>query len=400
MALPLPEVSAEEFLQEIDAYRRRIPLKGTVETTFRCNLNCVHCYVNEPAGSREVRERELPLERLLRLVDEIAEAGCLNLLLTGGEVLCRADFPDLYVHAWRRGLRIVIFTNGTLVTDRVADLLAAYPPNLVEITLYGATRETYERVTRVPGSFDRCLEGIRRLRERGVRLALKTAILTWNEHEFDAMRALADELGVRFRSDGMLNPRVDCGANRIAELQVPPERLVRLERRDDRRRQAFDGLMATVGEPQGATVAPREVYGCGAGLIGFSVDPYGGLHLCETARRNPFDLREATFGEGWTRHVPRVRARRWRDNPVCPKCSLLAACANCAGAAELEHGNPEAVVATFCELTHRRAFASLGDVAGHRADASCCLGQMSRLPAEPGRLETRRAALALTAATD
>src|SRR5262249_56502631 len=98
------------------AEERRLPVQGTVETTFRCNLNCVHCYVNEPAGSRSARERELSLDRLKELVDEIVEAGGLTLLLTGGEVLVRADFPELYLHAVRPGPRALGFTNGTPVT--------------------------------------------------------------------------------------------------------------------------------------------------------------------------------------------------------------------------------------------------------------------------------------------
>ena len=85
----LPEVTFPEFLEELRAEERRIPVQGTLETTFRCNLSCVHCYVNEPAGDRAVRERELDLAELEGVVDEIVEAGCLHVLLTGGEVLLR-----------------------------------------------------------------------------------------------------------------------------------------------------------------------------------------------------------------------------------------------------------------------------------------------------------------------
>ena len=94
-----------------------MPLQGILETTYRCNLNCVHCYVNKPAGDAAARARELPLERLLRLVDEIAEAGALHVLLTGGEVLVRPDFEPLYLHCLQKGLLVTVFTNGTEVTE-------------------------------------------------------------------------------------------------------------------------------------------------------------------------------------------------------------------------------------------------------------------------------------------
>ena len=102
--LAIPEITLGELLAEMDAEARRLPVQGTIEPTFRCNLNCVHCYVNEPAGSREVRERELPTARVLELIDEIAEAGCLNVLLTGG---------DHYMHL--ADLRSYLEADGRLV---------------------------------------------------------------------------------------------------------------------------------------------------------------------------------------------------------------------------------------------------------------------------------------------
>src|SRR5215831_2575170 len=177
------ELTFLQFREKAELDQKRIPIEGTLETTYRCNLNCVHCYVNEPAGSVEERERELSLERLKQLIDEIVAEGTLFVLFTGGEVLLRPDFPDLYLYARAQGLLVTIFTNGTLVTDRIADLFAEHRPDKVEISLYGMTRETYDRVTRVPGSFDKCIAGIKRLVERGVPLTLKTMALAWNHQE-------------------------------------------------------------------------------------------------------------------------------------------------------------------------------------------------------------------------
>jgi radical SAM protein with 4Fe4S-binding SPASM domain len=385
----IPEISLGELMAEMDAEARRIPLQGTIEPTFRCNLACVHCYVNEPAGAAEVRARELDTARLKTLIDEIAEAGCLSLLLTGGEVLLRRDFPEVYRHAITRGLRVTVFTNGTLVTEEIACLFDAHRPRAVEITLYGMTAETYERVTRVPGSFARCLEGIDRLLARGIRLKLKTMALAWNAHEIPAMREFARARGCEFQHDGILNPRVDCGANRTGELRLTPEQVVALDLDDPelagRLKEACDealGAAAAAGAAATADTAAlpadEPVYSCGAGRNTFTVDPYGALQLCQLSRRNGYDLRAGTFRAGWDEHLPRLRARAWRSNSVCRRCTLASLCASCAGAAELEHGDPEAAVAHFCRITHRRTFALSASVPGHEADASCCLGPATR----------------------
>ncbi len=381
----LPEISFAEFAETRRLASIRFPLEGTLETTFRCNLRCAHCYVNEPVGDRAIAARELPLSRLLALVDEIADAGNLFLLITGGEVLVRPDFKDLYLHAWRRGLLVTVFTNGTLVTDEIAELFAEHRPELVEISLYGMTKETYERVTQIPGSYEKCLAGIRRLLDRGVRVGLKTIALTWNVHEVRAMQEYATGLGLPFRFDSSLNARVDCGANRNGELQLDARRALELDAVTPERLAELKAFCDRFVRPERERDT-EHVYTCGAGYSSFTVDPYGQLQLCQLSRRSGFDIREASFAEGWDRHFPKLRERRWQSNGVCRSCNLLPLCSNCSGAAEMETGDPEGFIPVFCELAHLRAFSVMGETSGHREDASCCIEKAvaAARQAEPG----------------
>jgi radical SAM protein with 4Fe4S-binding SPASM domain len=388
-AAALPELTLPEFLEELRAEERRLPVQGTLETTFRCNLSCVHCYVNEPASDASARQHELSLEEQKRVVDQAADAGCLQLLITGGEALLRPDFPEIYLYAIRKGLRVTVFTNGTLVTEAIADLFGEYRPHSVEVSLYGMTRETCDRVTGVPGSYDKCLAGIERLRSRGVPLVLKTMALAWNQHEVEAMEAFAEGLGLRFKHDSLLNARVDCGANRNGELQLGAERAVELQLRRPAALAGFKRQCDQVLDAPNPPPSPA-VYTCGAGRNTFTVDPYGRLQMCQLSRRSFHDLRSGSFEEGWNRLFPALRARKWQSNAVCRRCSLLPLCGNCPGAAELETGDVEAVVERFCEITHLQVFTARAHVPGHRRDASCCLGgapmplvQIQRRPAPP-----------------
>jgi radical SAM protein with 4Fe4S-binding SPASM domain len=376
----IPEVTFREFRDRAGLDARRIPIEGTIETTFRCNLNCVHCYVNEPAGSKEIADRELSLDRLKALVDEVVAEGCLFVLFTGGEILVRPDFPELYLYARQKGLLVTIFTNGTLVTDRIADLFVEHTPETIEITLYGMTRETYERVTRVPGSYEKCLAGIRRLVDRGLPLTLKTMALTWNQAEIEAMQAYARDLGLDFRLDSSLNPRVDCGANRNDELQIDPERALQIDLGTPGMLEELKEFCERLTRPD-MEFDTDHVYTCGAGQTSYTVDPYGRLQMCQLSRRNFHDVKGGTFAEGWHELFPRLRDRTWQSNETCRHCNLMALCGSCPGAAEMETGDPEAIIPGFCELTHLRAWAAMGEGSGHRRDATCCLGK--------GHLSTR-----------
>jgi len=161
---------------------KRIPISGSIEVTQRCNNHCIHCYNNLSAGDRQAAAAELSLNEHYRILDEIVDAGCLWLLLTGGEIFLRRDFLDIYAYARQKGLLITLFTNGTLVSRQIADQLTRLPPFSIEITIYGRTKETYESVTQMPGSYEQCINGIRMLMARKLPLKLKTMATARNLH--------------------------------------------------------------------------------------------------------------------------------------------------------------------------------------------------------------------------
>jgi len=212
----------------------RIPLTGSMELTWRCNLRCAHCYITASSsyGALAGGRPELSTAEFCRVIDEVAAEGCLSLLLTGGEPLLRSDFLDIYRHAKRRGILLTLFTNGTLLNKKIVDELREWPPRRVEITLYGRTQETYERVTGVPGSHARCMAGIELLLEHQVPLQLKTMVMTLNRHELDAMKAFAAGLGLEFRYDALLNGCLD-GSDGPLKYRVPPEEVVALDAADE-----------------------------------------------------------------------------------------------------------------------------------------------------------------------
>jgi MoaA/NifB/PqqE/SkfB family radical SAM enzyme len=209
----------------------RIPVLGSIDLTARCNLNCLHCY---QGGSGRL-ESELSTEEWLSILERVAAAGCLELLVTGGEPLLRGDFEVIYEKAKRLGMLVTVFTNGTLVSPSVLGLFEEFPPLIVEISLYGASDRVYERISGVRGSFRRCLEGIDSLMERGVDVGLKTVLLTKNVRELEEMRGLARDRGLPFRIDAAVFPRLN-GDRSPLDYRITAEEAVRSEMRINRER--------------------------------------------------------------------------------------------------------------------------------------------------------------------
>lgn len=348
----IPEIPYHTFSEHFHekAVEARAPINGTLEMTYRCNLNCVHCYCNLPINDAHARSRELGTQEVFDIIDQIADMGCLWLLFTGGECLLRKDFCDIWAYAKKKGMLLTLFTNGTLITREIADFLTEWPPLCVEISLYGMTSDTYESVSRTPGSYKRCLRGIELLRERKTPLKLKTMVLTLNRHELRDMKQYAQGLGVEFRFDALVNSRLDGGKS-PCKFRIDPKELIRLDMEDEKRLAAWEEFCQKFLEPG----TPEDLFVCGAGVTTFNIDPYGRLQVCGMVTDPYWDLKKGFFSEGWEQLFPNVRHRKPTEEYICGKCDLYALCSQCPGWALAENNNAESPVEYLCRITRERA---------------------------------------------
>jgi radical SAM protein with 4Fe4S-binding SPASM domain len=351
---------------------KRAPLEVSIEVTRRCPLECLHCYNNLPMSDHAARVQELSFEEHCRLLDELVAAGCLWILYTGGEIFARKDFLEIYTEAKKRGFLITLFTNGTMITPRIADYLAEWRPVGIEITLYGATRETYEALTQIPGSYDRCIRGIRLLLERNLPLKLKTVPTTVNQHEVLQMKRLAaEEFGVEFKFDPLINPRIDCSQSPLA-VRLSPEQAVALDfseprRMEDYRRMAEREQATALKTDEGE----KQKYSCGGGVNGCAVDPYGTMSICVISHQQGYNIREGSFTEGWDGPLREIRNQPRTRPTICDRCQIQSLCSMCPANGELENGDPESPVEFLCQVAHLRAYA-LGCEVPEHGDCACC----------------------------
>ncbi|HZN55597.1 MAG TPA: radical SAM protein, partial [Candidatus Polarisedimenticolaceae bacterium] len=208
-----------ESAQQISPYRKlvekafadSIPLTAQFELTFRCNHLCTFCY-NSPEGRREMTTPEI-----FETLRKVSEFGVLYLTLTGGEALCHKDFFKIAAEGRRLGMALRIYSNGYLLADkamtkRVADL----KPLEVEVSVHGAVAETHEALTRIKGSFQKTVQGIRNMREAGIKVEMKCPITKLNQHELFEIRDLADSLGCNMTFDAVITPKDDGSLEPLA----------------------------------------------------------------------------------------------------------------------------------------------------------------------------------------
>lgn len=339
------QIGSSSFLRQYPQVQDGLPIAGSFELTLRCNVRCRHCYILYPGATNG----ELSTDQAKGVLNKLADQGVLFLLLTGGEIFARHDFREIYLHAKRLGFLLTLFSNATLIDRETADFLAEWPPRRIEVTVYGHTEQTYERVTGMKGSYQRFRRGIELLLERRLPLALKTIILRSNHHEFEDIRAWAEGLGVPFRFDTIVNPRLDGGTNVLSE-RIDPEAVVRFEGTTTSQRDHYRLMV------QKALQSPprRKAFSCGAGIRTFHIDPRGQIHPCMMWRSTPYDFLNGSM-DGWRTHISALRERPVPEASPCGTCRHRFGCNNCAATSALENrGEPGRPVLYYCKINEAR----------------------------------------------
>jgi MoaA/NifB/PqqE/SkfB family radical SAM enzyme len=329
-----------------DASIQRIPVSGSIALTYRCNLNCVHCYVD---CSRDCAE--LSTEKWLDIIDQLSDAGCLWFTITGGEPLLRPDFEKIYLHAQGKGLLVSVFTNGTLIDNRLLDLWREWPPHVVEISIYGYSRQTYQEVTGFANARDACFDAVYRLVQAKVPVRLKTMALRQNVDELPQLQQFCDSLGVPFRFDPMVSPELS-GSQRPCTARLDIAHLLMLDVKSNKRMKAWEELLDHyVNLP-----TRQSLFSCSAGKFSCFVQPDGLLCLC-VYDVPLYDLKKGSFVEAWQGAVRQRTDLALAKTHPCWGCDDMLFCEVCPPLARMETGSELGYPTFLCSVGKQRAAA-------------------------------------------
>ena len=285
--------------------------RASYELNLGCNYDCEHCYL----GEKVFDGMQWPGRR--RLLDVMAEAGVLWLQLTGGEPLVDALFRETLAYAYGLGMMIQVSSNGSrLHQPRMIELLTAYRPYRVTLSLYGATEESYDAMTRSRGAFKRFVRGLDAAREAGLTMRINCIVSNRNVHERDAMQALAGRYGIPAFEYTNITPTYH-GTGEVLPSQA---------REVMKRHTPYTG--------------------CNAGITHFHADPHGKASICKVGRQEQVDL-IAEGAEG-LRKLAAVGDRMTTRHGGCAGCTLQKTCGTCMPLATL-YRQADAPLETYCQ---------------------------------------------------
>lgn len=325
----------------VKANQRGIPLHGIFELTCRCNFQCRMCYVHGKGDMAQQKKRELGTETWLEIAREAKRCGTLTLLLTGGEVLMREDFVELYRKISEMGIRLTVNTNGSLMRKEVLDCFQAYPPGRVNISLYGSSEDTYERLCGNRAR-EKVTASIRALKKLGISVRTTMTLTPLNCRDMEAVCAFGSQEDTLVDVGTYTFPQIrirERGYGQNASRLMPEEagryrvRWEQLRLTDEEFSQMASRRLGRPKDPDESKPGEERLgdpIRCQAGRSAYWITWDGKMRPCGMMTEPERDLRKEGFEQAWQKiremaakiHLP-LECKSCRDKNICRACAAM-----------------------------------------------------------------------------
>lgn len=333
-------------------FKKRTPLSGGIEVTNKCNFKCVHCY--ETMERESCNEKRISLDKFFEIIDELERMGCISVFLTGGEAMLDERFEDIYLYLRKKGIMVSILSNATSITEEKCKLFREYAPRMIDISLYGASENTYKKVTQVDNGYKMVIRGLNLLKKYQIPFQLKAIILRDNVNELEEMRKIASRYDVPIKLFTCIRPFND-GTKLPLDHMLLNDEIIDLESKDpyicehyQQKKKSY--IMRELSQRQ----QQCNTYLCRIAQNSFFITYDGKLNGCVRSRRNDYDLLVGNFKEGWEYLYDKFVEPREKTEFMCSECKIINYCDFCPGEFEIETGSPIKAPDNLCKLAHLR----------------------------------------------
>lgn len=259
----------------------------------------------------------------IRLGREMAQAGVLFLLLTGGEPLLFPDFRKLYKELKSMGMILTINTNGTLLDEEWADFFGRYKPRRINITLYGSNDAAYENLCHYHGGFSRTLKAIRLLREQKVDVKINGSVTKLNRDDMDAIYQIGRNLDIPVHMDTYMLPGIhERGLPFEHQSRLMPEDAAAADIRMREREMETEAFVRYAEETVAHTEKKDVLYPaqitCLAGNCSFAISWRGEMRPCVTFQKPLVPVFDMGFEAAWTEISRNAKSLKVSD--TCVTC--------------------------------------------------------------------------------
>lgn len=319
------------------AIEDKIPLIAHIDLTYQCNVRCSHCYVIPE------NRQELTTSEVINLLEQLAKLGTLYLTLSGGEIFIRKDLINIAECARKLHFSVRLLTNGLLISEEIADKIASLYIEMIAISIYSMDPETHDKITGLPGSLEKSISAIMRLKDKGVRIKISTVIMRSNYGDWKDIGCFAKSIGGIFQADFRIAPRSD-GNTQPLEFGISKEQMIEIlsdpefiNREDYDFDETYEGAFITIP--------------CGAAHMSCYINPYGDICPCVQLPIRCGGVRTSSFENVWkhSSQMLGVRSITLQKMEKCSTCDLLTYCRPCMGLNLAETGSIFVAPSRVCQ---------------------------------------------------
>ncbi|MEW5854239.1 MAG: radical SAM protein [Myxococcota bacterium] len=307
-----------------------------LHVTHRCDLACQHCFQTEETHPHEQMSRE----QIAHLLDELAAAGVLFLTLTGGEPFLRRDLLDIVADARARRFAVIIKTAGHHITAEKAQRLKQLGVHEVQISLYSHDPAVSDSFTQRRGSWQRTVNGLRLLRQAGVRTNVRAALTSFNHDHVRELKALAESLGAEMQFGAGVDIRTN-GDRSGLRFNVTAEQRARAAEEMGATPENVMNNAEAICAGDGFSMSDRHLCSAARDLV--SISATGEVHPCMLHPRSGGNALSQGFRKVWEESSLLNDVRRITYGEMartgCAGCGYQSSCKPCMALAASENGD-------------------------------------------------------------
>ena len=208
---PISENTQDFFLEEVQGR----PLISNIqfELSSRCNERCIHCYI---PNEKKNMGFDMPKEKVMDLIDQLAAMGGLHVTFSGGEAFLHKDLIELVRYARKIDMMVSILSNLIALKDEQIKELYDLNISLIQVSLYSMDPEIHDAITTVKGSFEKTKAAIEKLVAADVPVQISCPIMKANRKGYDKVLKYAQSLKIKAQTDFIMMAQADFNTNNLA----------------------------------------------------------------------------------------------------------------------------------------------------------------------------------------
>lgn len=324
-----------------------IPIVSYLELTRNCNLRCIHCYNGVSS------QQELNIDQIKTVLDDLANIGCLDLVLTGGEPCLHKNLEEILWYARDKRFCITLKTNGTLIDKRLASLFKKTLVSEIHVSLYSLKPEEHEGITRIKNSLSKTLHGIDCLSQEGIKVMISTPITKLNYLSVKEISEFAEGINASCGFDPIIIAQLD-GCRDPVGLRIGTDEWQKL---------LDEGLLSEIIYPNTVNLndvssiqsgTKKNMTGneliCGAGTSSVAITAFGDVLPCICLPICMGNVLEDSLNKIWRYEKvwSPVRTLTSKLFTECMGCNHIEYCPRCPGAIYLDTGKLAGAAPVIC----------------------------------------------------